>query len=293
MIEVCEPAQMRRWTGAERAAGRRVGFVPTMGALHEGHLRLVDRARELSDTVVVSVFVNPLQFGPDEDFDRYPRDLAHDREHAARRGVDCLFVPSPEAMYPTPPVVTLDPGRLAARLCGPFRPGHFGGVLTVVAKLFHVVTPDVAVFGRKDAQQARLIAQMVRDLQFPVDIEVAPTVREADGLALSSRNAYLTSEERKAALALHRALDAAHAAFDRGVRDAPEVVARARAELDREALVRLQYLEAVDPVTLEAVSTVSEHSLVAVAAHVGRTRLIDNIVLGLGTAGDIRLDPAA
>ncbi|MGH7605935.1 MAG: pantoate--beta-alanine ligase, partial [Gemmatimonadales bacterium] len=191
MLELTRLAEMRAWSRTERARGRRTGFVPTMGFLHEGHLRLVDRARELADRVVLSIFVNPLQFGAHEDLDRYPRDLARDRALAAARGVDVLFVPSAEAMYPAPPLARVVPGPPADTLEGAARPDHFTGVLTVVAKLFHLVEPDVAVFGRKDFQQAMLVKRLVQDLDFAVTIEVAPTVRELDGLALSSRNSYL------------------------------------------------------------------------------------------------------
>lgn len=277
---------MRDWSRRQRAAGRRVGFVPTMGYLHEAHLRLVDRARELADLVVLSIFVNPLQFGPAEDFERYPRDLERDRALAAGRGVDCLFVPAGQDMYPQTPIVRVVPGSLANHLCGPRRPGHFEGVLTVVAKLFHLVEPDIAVFGRKDAQQAVIVRHMVEDLNFPVVIHVAPTVREPDGLALSSRNTYLNAEERKAAPALARALDAAHRAFQEGVRDAPALCDLVREMLSREPLIEVEYVEAVDPRSLEPVSAARADTLLALAARIGRTRLIDNIVLGAGIGGD-------
>lgn len=277
---------MRDWSRRQRAAGRRLGFVPTMGYLHEAHLRLVDRARELADLVVLSIFVNPLQFGPAEDFERYPRDLERDRALAAGRGVDCLFVPAGQEMYPQTPIVRVVPGSLANHLCGPRRPGHFEGVLTVVAKLFHLVEPDIAVFGRKDAQQAVIVRHMVEDLNFPVVIHVAPTVREPDGLALSSRNTYLNAEERKAAPALARALDAAHRAFQEGVRDAPALCDLVREMLSREPLIEVEYVEAVDPRSLEPVSAARADTLLALAARIGRTRLIDNIVLGAGIGGD-------
>src|SRR5712692_5162057 len=206
MHELSSPKEMRDWSRAERARGRRIGFVPTMGFLHEGHLQLVDRAKQRSDRVVLSIFVNPLQFGPTEDLAQYPRDLERDRRLAAERGVDCAFVPDTSAMYPTEPLVRVNPGPMADTLEGAARPGHFAGVLTVVAKLFHIVEPDLAVFGRKDFQQAMLVRRLAADLDFPVEIDVAPTVRELDGLALSSRNAYLDSDERRSALALSRAL---------------------------------------------------------------------------------------
>src|SRR5881392_4435309 len=199
---------MRAWSRAERSRRHTIGFVPTMGFLHEGHLRLVDRARELADRVVVSIFVNPLQFGPHEDLARYPRDLPRDRQFAAAREVDCLFVPDAAAMYPGEPLARIVPGAGADTLEGAARPGHFTGVLTVVAKLFHIVEPDVAVFGRKDFQQAMLVRRMAADLDFALEVDVAPTVRELDGVALSSRNTYLNGDDRRAALALSRALRA-------------------------------------------------------------------------------------
>src|SRR2546422_2032702 len=208
MHELTSPKEMRAWSRAERARGRRLGFVPTMGFLHEGHLQLVDRAKQRADRVVLSIFVNPLQFGPTEDLALYPRDLERDRRVAAERGVDCLFVPDTAAMYPAEPLVRVRPGPMADALEGAARPGHFAGVLIVVAKLLHIVEPDIAVFGRKDFQQAMLVRRMVDDLNFGLEIDVAPTVRELDGLALSSRNSYLQGDERRDALALSRALRA-------------------------------------------------------------------------------------
>src|SRR3989454_9471643 len=204
MHELTSPKEMRAWSRAERARGRRTGFVPTLGFLHEGHLQLVDRAKQRADRVVLSIFVNPLQFSPAEDLAQYPRDLERDRTLAAERGVDCLFVPDTAAMYPTEPLVRISPGPMADTLEGAARPGHFAGVLTVVAKLFHIVEPDIAVFGRKDFQQAMLVRRMVADLDFGLEIDIVPTVRELDGLAISSRNSYLGPDERRAALALSR-----------------------------------------------------------------------------------------
>jgi pantoate--beta-alanine ligase len=289
VIELTTIRDMREWSRARRAGGDRVGLVPTMGFLHEGHFRLVDRARAEAGAVVLSLFVNPTQFGPTEDLGRYPRDLARDRAGAAARGVSCLFVPPVEEMYPRPGVVTIQPGPLADHLCGPRRPGHFGGVLTVVAKLFHIVEPDVAVFGRKDVQQALLIRRMAADLDFPVTIAIAPTTRTADGLALSSRNVYLSPEERRAAAAIPAALDAAHAAFARGERRAPEVLAAARAALAGQPALEVEYIEAVDPDRLAPADPVAADTILALAAQAGRTRLIDNIVLGQGTAADARV----
>jgi pantoate--beta-alanine ligase len=290
--QIADPLAMRAWSRAARATGKRIGFVPTMGFLHEGHLRLVDRAAADCDLVVMSIFVNPLQFGPREDFSSYPRDLGRDRTLAEGRGVDLLFVPEAAAMYAQPPEIRISPGRLAEHLCGPWRPGHFEGVLTVVAKLFNIVEPDVAVFGRKDAQQARLILRMVEDLHFPVTINVAPTTREDDGLALSSRNTYLGSGDRAAAVKLSLALEEGHKAFRAGERNAQSILAAARKVLDAEPAIRLQYLEAVDPRTLQPVSTVSDETIFAVAAFLGKTRLIDNVILGQGLAADERVRAA-
>lgn len=290
MIELVTCDAMRAWSRTQRAAGRRIGFVPTMGYLHEGHLRLIDAARRRADVVVVSVFVNPAQFGPHEDFARYPRDPEHDRAHAAARGTDCLFLPATEEIYPRPPVISLSPGALADHLCGPFRPGHFAGVLLVVAKLFNVVEPDLAVFGRKDAQQAIMLRRLADDLSFPVELHVAPTVREADGLALSSRNVYLSASERTAALALPRALAAAHAAFAAGERRAEALLETGRSVLAAADGLELEYLTLVDPVTIQPVTEAAADAILAVAARVGRTRLIDNVVIGRGVDGDDRLD---
>lgn len=285
MIEIATQGDMREWSRAVRARGRRLALVPTMGFLHDGHLRLVDAALDAADDVVMSIFVNPLQFGPSEDLDRYPRDLARDRSLAAGRGVACLFAPSVEEMYGVPALVRVAPGPLADHLCGPRRPGHFAGVLTVVAKLFNAVEPDVAVFGRKDVQQARLIARMVTDLSFPIAILVAPIVREADGLAMSSRNAYLSETERASAAAIPAALDAAHAAYRRGERQPAVLTDGVRRALVRAGL-QVEYVEAVDPDTLAPVGEVADATVLALAARAGNTRLIDNIPLGAGLAAD-------
>jgi pantoate--beta-alanine ligase len=275
---------MRAWSRAERARGRKIAFVPTMGALHEGHLRLVDRAKELAERVVMSVFVNPLQFGPTEDFTRYPRDLARDRQLADRRGVDCLFVPEGPAMYPAEPVAKVAPGAMADGFEGAARPGHFAGVLTVVAKLFHLVEPDVAIFGRKDFQQAMLVKRMVADLDFPLTIEVAPTVRELDGLALSSRNAYLDADQRRSALTLSRTLRAVEQAWRSGEADAGALQRRGMETL-RAPGVEPEYLGLVDE-ALQPVARVTARTVAVVAARIGSTRLIDNVVLGDGVAAD-------
>jgi pantoate--beta-alanine ligase len=256
-----------------------------MGFLHEGHLQLVDRARERADRVVMSIFVNPLQFGPTEDLAQYPRDLARDRKLAAERGVDCLFVPDTSAMYPADPLVRMSPGPMADTLEGAARPGHFAGVLTVVAKLFHIVEPDIAVFGRKDFQQAMLVRRMVADLDFGLEVDVAPTVRELDGLALSSRNTYLKGDDRRAALALSRALRAVEQAWRGGEAD-PRALERRGMDLLRAPGVTPEYLALVDE-QIRPVARADARTVVMTAARVGTTRLIDNVILGEGVASDV------
>ena len=273
-------AELRRAVAAARSSGARVGFVPTMGSLHDGHLALVDAAREKTDLVVLSIFVNPLQFGPGEDFEKYPRDEAGDAEQAEGRGVDILFAPTAEEVYPGGELaVRVVPKRLADRLCGASRPGHFEGVLTVVAKLFGMVQPDVAVFGQKDWQQVTLIRRMVRDLDMPVEIAVAPIVREEDGLALSSRNTYLTPPLRERALSLSRGLFAAREAFGEGVTDAERLKAKVRGTM-RGSDVEPEYIELVDPEGLDPLEEAEAGAVLAIAARVGETRLIDNLILG-------------
>lgn len=262
-----------------RAAGERVGLVPTMGFLHEGHLSLVDRCNELTDFLVLSIFVNPLQFGPDEDFEEYPRNLDRDVALASDRGVDLVFNPPDKELYPEELTVAVVPKRLADRLCGRSRPGHFEGVLTVVSKLFGIVQPDVAVFGQKDFQQAVLIRRMVADLNMPVRVEVAPTVREADGLAMSSRNEYLSSEERERARSISRALAAAVRSFRAGERDGATLRAGVLDDLEAVAGVDVEYVEIVDARDLSPVGEAGERAVIAVAARVGGTRLIDNVHL--------------
>ncbi len=275
---------MRAWSQAERARGRKIGFVPTMGFLHEGHLRLVDRAKELAERVVVSIFVNPLQFGPNEDFTKYPRDLERDRQLAGGRGVDCLFVPEAREMYPAEPVARVTGGPAADMLEGAVRPGHFGGVLTVVAKLFHIVAPDVAVFGRKDFQQATLVRRMVQDLDFPITVDVPATVRELDGLALSSRNSYLNPDQRRSAVALSRALRAVEQTWRSGEAD-PAMLQRRGLDTLRAPGVEPDYLALVDD-NLQPVTRATPRTVAVLAARIGATRLIDNVVLGEGVAAD-------
>jgi pantoate--beta-alanine ligase len=280
VIVVERIAELRRRLTRPRMEERRIGFVPTMGYLHEGHLTLIDHARARAGLVVVSVFVNPLQFGPGEDLDRYPRDLERDRELTQQRGVDLLFTPTVEELYPSGTSQTLVTApALTNRLCGAYRPGHFDGVLTVVAKLFHIVQPDIAVFGQKDLQQAMLIRRMVTDLDFDIDVLVAPIVREPDGLAMSSRNRYLDEAERASARALSLALSAAQNAFRAGELSPAALVAAARAVLAEYSGVREQYIEVVDPLTLATPARARPGDAIAVAAFVGTTRLIDNLLL--------------
>jgi pantoate--beta-alanine ligase len=266
----------REW----RAAGRRIGFVPTMGALHRGHLSLVERAKRDCDVAVVSIFVNPLQFGPREDLSRYPRDLEGDRRLLESAGVDALFTTTPDEMYPPGFETHVVPGALADPLCGASRPGHFRGVATVVAKLFHLVAPHVAYFGQKDFQQARILGRMVADLDFDLELRILPTLREADGLAMSSRNRYLTPDERKAAPALHRALLAVGEAFDGGERATERLAAIGKSKLAEQPAFRLDYLEVRDDATLAQLERLDRGGVAAAAAFLGATRLIDNVLLG-------------
>jgi pantoate--beta-alanine ligase len=273
----------------DRHGGRRIGLVPTMGYLHAGHLSLVAAARERSDVVVLSLFVNPLQFGPAEDFSRYPRDLARDTSLAATAGVDVVWAPTADEMYPHAPRVTVSPGPDGERLEGAARPGHFAGVLTVVLKLFSIAEPDVAVFGRKDYQQAVLIRRMACDLNLPVEIVVAPIVRESDGLALSSRNAYLEPDERGRAALLSQALARGVGTFRSGERRADAIVASARRVLEAAGGIVIDYVACVAADRLDEPQTADGSCVLAIAARIGRTRLIDNVVLGPGLEGDVRV----
>lgn len=280
MHEVTTIPELRTWLAEARFTGQRVALVPTMGALHEGHLSLIDAAKARAEAVVLSVFVNPLQFGPQEDFARYPRNLAADAALAAGRGADLLFAPPVEAMYAPESEIRVTPGPTADRLEGAVRPGHFAGVLTVVTKLFHLVEPDVAVFGQKDIQQATLIRQLVRDLDFPIDLVIAATVREPDGLALSSRNAYLSPEQRAQGLGLSAALRAADRAWQGGESDAAALVRVMASECARFSELAPDYIEAVDPIRLQPVSRAEPGTILTLAGRVGGTRLLDNHILG-------------
>jgi pantoate--beta-alanine ligase len=271
--------EMQGATRAVRQAGPRLGFVPTMGALHEGHLSLVRAAKASCDLVAASIFVNPTQFGPTEDLAKYPRSFELDLQLLEREGVELLFAPSVEEMYPAGAVTWVTVEGLSDTLDGRSRPGHFRGVTTVVAKLFHIVAPDAAFFGQKDAAQIAIIRRMVRDLDLPVEIVVGPIVRESDGLAMSSRNAYLSPEQRKQALVLHRSLMRVDSLVKAGGRTAAKLIAAAREEFEAENSVRLDYVEIVNPDTLDPVDDISRGALAAVAALVGSTRLIDNLLL--------------
>jgi pantoate--beta-alanine ligase len=266
-----------------RSAQQRIGFVPTMGALHAGHISLVRAARAQADIVMVSIFVNPLQFGPKEDFSKYPRALERDCALLAAENVDYVFTPSVEEMYPQGASTWVTVEGITDRLDGRSRPGHFRGVSTVVAKLFHIVQPDLAFFGQKDAAQAAIIQKMVRDLNFDVRIVVCPIVREPDGLAMSSRNAYLDATQRKQATVLYRALMRVQTLADQGERDSGKLLAEGKQVIAEEPAVRLDYFEIVDRETLEPFAEISSGTLVAVAAYVGETRLIDNIVFERST----------
>jgi pantoate--beta-alanine ligase len=279
-MRICNTVEdMRAACRAVRRGGKRLGFVPTMGALHEGHLSLVQAARASCDAVAASIFVNPAQFGPNEDLAKYPRSFDGDRELLESEGVALLFAPSVEEMYPAGAATWVTVEGLSSKLDGRSRPGHFRGVTTVVAKLFHIVEPDAAFFGQKDAAQVAIVRRMVRDLNFPMEIVACPIVREADGLAMSSRNAYLDPQQRKQAILLHRSLMRVKKSWEAGVRDAAKLLATGREEFAGEKSVRLDYLEIVDPDSLDPVKSVVAGALVAVAAFVGPTRLIDNILL--------------
>ena len=275
-----DPAALQASALAWKRSGRRVGFVPTMGYLHAGHRALMEQARPQADVLVVSIFVNPLQFGPNEDLGRYPRDFARDEALCRDAGVDVIFYPEAATLYAADHSVYVEETRLGQGLCGRARPGHFRGVTTVVAKLFNLVLPDFAVFGEKDAQQLRIIRRMVRDLAFPVEIVSGPTVREADGLAMSSRNAMLKPEERAQATVLRQALDEAERLHGAGERSTHRLKAAMQAVLTRAPLAQVDYLEVVDDQTLEPVEAVDRPTLIALAVKFPSARLIDNTVLG-------------
>ena len=276
-LTVTTIGELRDRLAEHRAAGRTVGFVPTMGYLHEGHASLMRAAREHDDVVVVSVFVNPLQFGEGEDLDTYPRDLERDARVAAAEGVDLLFVPPVEEMYPEPVLTTVSVAKVSEPMEGAARPGHFDGVATVVAKLFNIVGPCRAYFGAKDFQQLAVVRRMVRDLSFPVEVVGCPTVREPDGLAMSSRNAYLTPEQREAAPVIYRALRAGAAAIAAGERDPQAVRELVAGIIEAEPLAELDYVEVVDADSLATPETLRGNLRLLAAVRFGRARLIDNV----------------
>ncbi len=279
------PDEMHATCAQRKREGKRIGFVPTMGALHEGHLSLVRAARAQSEVVAASIFVNPLQFGPNEDLAKYPRQFERDRQLLEAEGCDLLFAPEAGDMYPPGATTFVEVAGISDRLDGKSRPGHFRGVATVVSKLFHIVEPDAAFFGQKDAAQVAVLRRMVCDQNLPVRIVVCPIVREKDGLAMSSRNAYLDLQQRKQATVLHRALMRVQTMADMGERSAEELVIAGQEIIAEEPGAKLDYFEAVNWETLEPVTDVSQGALIAVAAWIGSTRLIDNIVLhGVGEA---------
>ena len=269
----------RRWVRDPRATGRSLGLVPTMGALHEGHKSLFRLARASCHRVAISIFVNPTQFGPGEDYERYPRAFENDLALAENEGADAVFAPEVAEMIPDGAAIFVEPGKLGEVLCGASRPGHFRGVLTVVSKLLHILQPDRAYFGQKDAQQAILIRRMVAELNIPVAIEVGPTVRGPDGLALSSRNRFLTPEERARATILLRSLRCAEAMFQSGIRDAARLEQEMRTMIVDTAGAALDYARVVDPWTLEPAGVIDREVLAAVAVRFGNTRLIDNLLI--------------
>lgn len=273
------PADMQRWSETARRRGQVIAFVPTMGFLHEGHLTLMREGRKRASLLASSLFVNPTQFGPHEDFSRYPRAFERDCALMHEVPVDVLFAPEPQFMYPPGSQTWVEVTEMTKGLCGAQRPGHFRGVTTVVAKLFNIVKPHIALFGEKDYQQLRTIERMVQDLNFDVEIVPVQTVREPDGLAMSSRNAYLSSEDRKRALALSGALRQAEHALNAGARGPGQLVEAARRSLQNTPEVQVEYIEALDAKTLEPVERIDGPVVVAIAARVGNTRLIDNIVL--------------
>ena len=270
---------MQRWSETARRSGATIAFVPTMGFLHEGHLSLMREGRNRASLLASSLFVNPTQFGPNEDFSRYPRNFEGDCAMMRTVPVDVLFAPEPEVMYPRGSQTWVEVTQITQGLCGASRPGHFRGVTTVVAKLFNIVKPHIALFGEKDYQQLRTIERMVTDLNFDIEIVPVPTVRETDGLAMSSRNAYLSRDHRGKALVLSAALRAAEAAFKAGARDPRELVKAARRCLDDTQEIQVEYVEAVDALSLETIERIERPVVVAIAARFGQTRLIDNRVL--------------
>lgn len=277
---VASVSEIRKQLDRIRHDGKRIGLVPTMGALHGGHASLIEKARAECDFVVVSIFVNPLQFGPSEDFQRYPRPLEKDTALCAEKGADLIFAPGTNDMYASPQITFVEVTRITDHLCGAFRPGHFRGVATVVLKLFNIVQPDSAYFGEKDYQQLCVIRRMVDDFNLPLTVVSVPTFRESDGLAMSSRNVYLSGDERAAAPALYRALTVARERIASGETDAAAIKTAALKVLAAEPLVRVQYFEIVDPSEVQPVATIAGAVRIAAAIFIGKTRLIDNVAAG-------------
>lgn len=280
MLILRKIAEVRQWVQEKKKQGLRVGLVPTMGYLHEGHLSLVRAARQENDLVVMSIFVNPLQFGPREDFATYPRDLARDADLAERAGVDMIFAPEGEEMYPYyPQDTTVQVARLAEGLCGVSRPGHFTGVATVVTKLFMIVLPERAYFGQKDYQQFLVIKRMATDLNMPIEVRMVPIKREADGLAMSSRNTYLSAKERRQAVCLVAALRLCKERFEQGENNSERLIKAMAARINREPAAQIDYIKICDADTLEEMSRIDRPVVVALAVYIGKTRLIDNMLL--------------
>lgn len=279
MREIHKLKEIRFFSQKAKSHGRRVGFVPTMGALHEGHLSLVAEAKKRSDVVIVSIFVNPIQFGPGEDYVRYPRDLRRDKKLLKDFGIDALFIPKASDLFPEGFMTFVEVEGLSKKLCGRSRPTHFRGVTTIVAKLFNLIAPDIAFFGEKDFQQQLIIRQMVKDLDLPVEIVALPAVREFGGLAMSSRNALLNPRERKSATVLYRALSLAKEDIENGEKDLRKIILRLRSLIGSEPSIRLDYVAVADPATLEEVKELKGKVLIALAAYLGKTRLVDNMAL--------------
>ncbi len=279
MLVVEQIREMQQWSGVQRLQGKRLVLVPTMGFLHQGHLGLIREGRKRGDLLVVTIFVNPTQFGPHEDLAGYPNDFERDRSLLEKEGVDALFHPAAGKIYPAGFQTFVEVGRLGRYLCGPHRPGHLRGVATVVVKLFNIVSPHVAVFGLKDYQQFLIVRRLVEDLNLDVEIVGVPIVREEDGLAVSSRNTYLTREGRKAALCLQRGLRRAEGLVQEGERDGAKITQQVIAEISCEPLARVEYVQLCDPESLEAVETINGKTLLALAVWIDKSRLIDNTVL--------------
>ncbi|MFH1656075.1 MAG: pantoate--beta-alanine ligase [Candidatus Omnitrophota bacterium] len=271
--------EMQRLSTDLRIKGKSIGFVPTMGYLHEGHLSLMRRARKDCDVSIISIFVNPAQFGPSEDYRKYPRDLNRDERLAKSAGVDILFSPSAKEIYPDKYFTYVNVEQLADSLCAASRPGHFRGVATIVAKLFNIVQPEIAYFGQKDAQQVRIIQQMVNDLNLPIKIKILPIVRESDGLVLSSRNKYLSPKEREDALVLSQSLKKARTMINKGVRSSNKIISMIRGLISKKKLAKINYISCVNFTNLKSVKTIKKNTLIALAVRIGKTRLIDNIIV--------------